>query len=90
MEEPKQSNPPDILLDATESSTIITTPTGRRTRTHQLLERQRDQGEILINAGDFDRQLVNRWVGHDARCTNQNNFCFVDEDGLHYNLSHIL
>ena len=48
MEEPKQSNPPDILLDATESSTIITTPTGRRTRTHQLLERQRDQGEILI------------------------------------------
>ena len=90
MEEPKQSNPPDILLDATESSTIITTPTDRRTRTHQLLERQRDQGEILINAGDFDRQLVNRWVCHDDRCTNQNNFCFVDEDGLHYDLSHTL
>ena len=90
MEEPKQSNPPDILLDATESSTIITTPTGRRTRTHQLLERQRDQGEILINAGEFDRQLVNRWVCHAARCTNQNNFCFVDEDGLHYDLSHTL
>ena len=25
-----------------------------------------------------------------ARCTNQNNFCFVDEDGLHYDLSHTL
>ena len=69
---------------------LITTPTGRRTRTHQLLERQRDQGEILINAGDFDRQLVNRRVCHDARCTNQNNFCFVAEDGLHYDLSHTL
>ncbi|EED19013.1 hypothetical protein TSTA_023480 [Talaromyces stipitatus ATCC 10500] len=63
----------------------------RSTRTTQLLEeaaiREARQDRILT-AGDFQRQLMQKYQCNDRNCTNYNNFYFPDpmDNTQHYNI----
>jgi hypothetical protein len=63
-------------------------PAKRATRTTQLLNRLEKRGEALEASGEFDKQLLTRWQCPDERCRNHGGWCFRDNAGLHFVLSH--
>lgn len=75
----------NLPSDPADLSDITSPP--RRTRTEDLLNRQRKKIIESSDAAEFDLQLVRRWQCHDARCINHEAFCFI-VDGVHYDLNH--
>ena len=54
----------------------------------QLLNRAQIRSSTLADVDNFDRALLNRWQCNDEHCRNQNDFCFVNFAGKHYNMNH--
>jgi hypothetical protein len=77
---PLPSSPPATSAPAKES---------RKSRTSYLQEQNDARVQAIQNAGDFQRQLIERWRCIDNNCTNRNNFCFPDpqDRSKHYNIT---
>ncbi|OJD20631.1 hypothetical protein ACJ73_08033 [Blastomyces percursus] len=58
-------------------------------RTSQLLQQNSTRLDAIRNAGEFQRQLMDRFRCRQQSCTNQNNYCYPDpvDTSLHYNIT---
>ena len=65
-------------------------PQSRRriTTTDKRVDQARERAEALHAAGNFDKDIVDRWQCRDSHCRNENGWCFVDFAGKHYDISH--
>ena len=65
-------------------------PQSRRriTTTDKRLDQARERAEALHAAGNWDKDIIDRWQCRDSHCRNENGFCFVDFAGKHYDISH--
>ena len=65
-------------------------PQSRRriTTTDRRLDQARERAEALHAAGNWDKDIIDRWQCKDSHCRNENGFYFVDFAGKHYDISH--
>ncbi len=84
-EKPTRKRPAEVV---SEDSDADERSRQRRTRIDQLLNRARIRSDTLADVDNFDRALLNRWQCNDEHCRNQNDFCFVNFAGKHYNIDH--
>jgi hypothetical protein len=81
---------PQDPISIPSSPPVLPTQT-RSTRTTQLLEEaaiREARRDRILTAGDFQRQLMQKYQCNDRNCTNYNNFCFPDpmDNTQHYNI----
>ncbi|KKA22226.1 hypothetical protein T310_3744 [Rasamsonia emersonii CBS 393.64] len=83
---PKQSTTDEASSPISSSPPVAST---RSNRTGRLLEQHSRRLESIRIAGDFQRQLMERYRCLDDNCTNKNNYCFPDptDPNLHYNIT---
>jgi hypothetical protein len=76
----KKVTAPDIVsIDSTPS---------RRHRTSRLQERSDVRREFIHLAGNYQKQIIERWTCNDPNCSNHNNTCYVDPvSQCHYKLT---
>lgn len=60
----------------------------RVTTTDKRLDQARARAEALHAAGNWDKDIIDRWQCRDSHCRNENGWCFVDFAGKHYDISH--
>ena len=58
------------------------------THTDILLEKERSHADVMANAGEFERDLLEKWSCIDDRCQNLRGYCFVNYSGKHYSMDH--
>lgn len=62
------------------------TSKARLTRTDRLLEQTRSRAANLEDAGKIEKKLTTHWQCHDKRCTNKDDYCFIDYIDKHYSI----
>ncbi len=81
--EPRKKARIDLISDPLAEKS---TPKARLIRTDRLLEQTRSRAADLEDAGKIETQLTNHWQCHDKRCTNKDNYCFIDYADKHYSI----
>ncbi|KAK9364299.1 hypothetical protein V1509DRAFT_613601, partial [Lipomyces kononenkoae] len=75
--------------DADTVSSSPPAPPEKKRRGDRLQDQHTARLDAIRIAGDFQRQLMERWRCRDENCTNKNNFCFPEpsEPSRHYNIT---
>ena len=61
-------------------------PRRRITTTDRRLDQARERAEALHAAGNWDKDIVDRWQCRDSHYHNKNGWCFVDFAGKYYDI----
>lgn len=86
---PKRSRQPEPPSSDIPSSPPSFPPKKRQNRSSRLQEQHSTRLDTIRVAGNFQRQLMDRWRCHDPNCTNKDNYCFPDptERTKHFNIT---
>lgn len=88
---PLQPGPPSDIpsSDITSSPPPIPRKKQSNSRTHRLQEQHATRLDTIRVAGNFQRQLMDRWCCNEPNCTNKDNFCFPEplDRTKHYNIT---
>ena len=70
------------------SSPPVSAEKKKSNRTSKLAEQQAIRLDKIAQAGDFERQLADKWICRDKGCTNQDAYCFPDpqDSRTHYSI----
>jgi hypothetical protein len=71
------------------SSPPVSAEKKKSNRTSKLAEQQAIRLDKIAQAGDFERQLADKWICRDKGCTNQDAYCFPDpqDSRTHYSIT---
>ncbi|KAI4124145.1 MAG: hypothetical protein LQ338_004966 [Usnochroma carphineum] len=75
------AQPSDDDETATPRATVAPSKKQKVHRSAQLIEASRKRGQENVEAGRFEKAIIDRWQCHDKSCTNnkdKKSFCFVD------------
>jgi hypothetical protein len=80
--------PVDVDSDILSSSPPPQPEKKRLNRGERLQEQHTARLDTIRAAGDFQRQLMDRWRCREENCTNKNNYCFINPaNHSHYNIT---
>lgn len=85
----RSRKPVEVDSDVLSSSPPPQPERKRISRGDRLQEQHATRLDAIRIAGDFQKQLMERWRCREENCTNKNNYCFIEptDSTRHYNIT---